>query len=66
MPRSPSSYNVVDAYNFGEAWARGDLTPEEHTLAILVALMCRGSWNQPGQPIGYALKLGTSKRRSVN
>ena len=58
----PEASDIVDAYNFGEAWARGDLTPKERTLAILVALMCRGHWKQLKQHIGYALNLGMSKR----
>jgi 4-carboxymuconolactone decarboxylase len=58
----PEASDIVDAYNFGEAWARGDLTPKERTVAILVALMCRGHMKQLRQHIGYALNLGMSKR----
>ena len=53
---------LVEAYNFGEVWARGDLTPKERTVCILVALMCRGHMKQLREHIGYALELGMSKR----
>ena len=53
---------LVEAYNFGEVWARGDLTPKERTVCILVALMCRGHMRQLREHIGYALELGMSKR----
>ena len=53
---------LVEAYNFGEVWARGDLTPKERTVCILVALMCRSHWRQLREHIGYALELGLSQR----
>ncbi len=53
---------LVEAYNFGEVWARGDLTPKERTVCILVALMCRGHMKQLRAHIGYALELGMSRR----
>ncbi len=53
---------LVDAYNFGEVWARGDLTPKERTVCILTALMCRGHMKQLKEHIGYALDLGMSRR----
>ena len=53
---------LVEAYNFGEVWARGDLTPKERTVCILVALMCRGHMRQLREHVGYALELGMSKR----
>ena len=53
---------LVDAYNFGEVWARGDLTPKERTVCILVALMCRGHMKQLREHVGYALDLGMSRR----
>ena len=53
---------LVDAYNFGEVWARGDLTPKERTVCILTALMCRGHMRQLKEHIGYALDLGMSRR----
>ncbi len=59
---SPETAVLVEAYNFGEVWARGDLTPRERTVCILVALMCRGHMRQLGEHIGYALELGMSKR----
>ena len=58
----PECQDLVDAYNFGETWARGDLTPKERTVCILVALMCRGHMNQLGKHIKYALNLGISQR----
>jgi 4-carboxymuconolactone decarboxylase len=54
--------DLVDAYNYGEAWARGDLTPKERTVCILVALMCRGHMKQLKDHIGYALNLDMSQR----
>jgi len=59
---TPETADLVDAYNYGEAWARGDLTPKERTVCILVALMCRGHMRQLKQHIGYALNLGISQR----
>jgi 4-carboxymuconolactone decarboxylase len=58
----PETADLVDAYNYGEAWARGDLTPKERTVCILVALMCRGHLKQLREHIGYALNLGMSRR----
>ena len=58
----PDTADLVDAYNYGEAWARGDLTPKERTVCILVALMCRGHMRQLKEHIGYALNLGISQR----
>ena len=58
----PETADLVDAYNYGEAWARGDLTPKERTVCILVALMCRGHMRQLKRHIGYALNLGISQR----
>jgi 4-carboxymuconolactone decarboxylase len=58
----PETSDLVDAYNYGEAWARGDLNPKERTVCILVALMCRGHWKQLKEHIGYALNLGMSRR----
>ena len=59
---APETAALVEAYNFGEVWARGDLTPKERTVCILVALMCRGHMNQLRKHIGYALELGMSRR----
>ena len=53
---------LVNAYNFGEVWARGDLTPKERMVCILTALMCRGHMKQLKEHIGYALNLGMSRR----
>ena len=59
---APETAALVDAYNYGEVWARGDLTPKERTVCILVALMCRGHMKQLREHIGYALNLGMSRR----
>ena len=58
----PETAKLVDAYNYGEAWARGDMSPKERTVCILVALMCRGHMRQLKEHIGYALNLGMSQR----
>jgi 4-carboxymuconolactone decarboxylase len=58
----PETAELVDAYNYGEVFARGDLTPKERTVCILVALMCRGHMEQLREHIGYALNLGMSRR----
>ena len=58
----PETADLVDAYNYGEAWARGDLTPKERTVCILVVLMCRGHMRQLKEYIGYALNMGISQR----
>ena len=58
----PESQLLVDAYNFGETWARGDLTPKERTVCILVALMSRGHMVQLAKHVQYALNLGMSQR----
>ena len=58
----PESQELVDAYNFGETWARGDLTPKERTVCILVALMSRGHMAQLAKHIEYALNLGMTQR----
>ena len=52
----------MDAYNYGEVWARGDLSPKERMVCILTALMCRGHMRQLKEHIGYALDLGMSRR----
>jgi 4-carboxymuconolactone decarboxylase len=58
----PEVADLVDAYNYGEVWARGDLSPKERMVCILVALMCRGHMKQLKEHIGYALDLGLSQR----
>lgn len=58
----PEAADLVDAYNFGEVWVRGDLSPKERMVCILVALMCRGHMQQLKQHIEYALNMGMSKR----
>jgi 4-carboxymuconolactone decarboxylase len=58
----PEVADLVDAYNYGEVWARGDLSPKERMVCILVALMCRGHMKQVKAHVGYALDLGMSRR----
>jgi 4-carboxymuconolactone decarboxylase len=58
----PEVADLVDAYNYGEVWSRGDLSPKERMVCILVALMCRGHLRQLKAHIGYALNLGMSQR----
>ena len=58
----PDIADLVDAYNYGEVWARADLSPKERTVCILVALMCRGHMKQLRQHVGYALNLGMTRR----
>jgi len=58
----PEAAAVVDAYHFGEVWARSDLDAKERTVCILAALMCRGHMTQLKRHIGCALNVGLSKR----
>jgi 4-carboxymuconolactone decarboxylase len=58
----PEAADLVDAYNYGEVWARGDLSPKERMVCILVALMCRGHMKQLKEHIGYALNMGMNMR----
>ncbi len=58
----PDVADLVEAYNFGEVWARADLSPKERTVCILVALMCRGHMKQLRRHVGYALDLGMTQR----
>ena len=58
----PEASDIVDGYNFGEVWARADLSPKERMVCILAALMSRGHWKQLRQYIGYALDMGLNQR----
>jgi 4-carboxymuconolactone decarboxylase len=58
----PEAADLVDAYHFGEVWARADLNPKERMVCILAALMCRGHMNQLKRYVGYALNVGLSKK----
>lgn len=58
----PEAADIVDGYNFGEAWARADLGPRERMVCILAALMCRGHMSQLKRYTGYALDAGLNKR----
>ena len=58
----PEASDIVDGYNFGEVWARADLSPKERMVCVLAALMARGHWKQLRQYIGYALDMGFDQR----
>jgi 4-carboxymuconolactone decarboxylase len=58
----PEASNLVDGFNFGEVWARSDLSAKERMVCILAALMCRGHMKQLKQHIGYALDTGLNKK----
>lgn len=58
----PEASDIVDGYNFGEVWARADLSPKERMVCILAALMSRGHWKQLRQYIGYALDMGVNQK----
>ena len=58
----PEASDIVDGYNFGEVWARADLSPKERMVCILAALMSRSHWKQLRQYIGYALDMGLNRR----
>jgi len=58
----PEASDIVDGYNFGEVWARADLSPKERMVCILAALMSRSHWKQLRQYIGYALEMGFNQR----
>jgi 4-carboxymuconolactone decarboxylase len=58
----PEASDIVDGYNFGEVWARADLSSKERMVCILAALMSRGHWKQLRQYIGYALDMGLNQR----
>ena len=58
----PEAADIVDAYNYGEVWARADLSPQERTVCILVALLCRGHLKQLKAHIGYSLDNGLTPR----
>ena len=59
---APEASDIVDGYNFGEVWARGDLSPRERMVCVLAALMCRGHWKELRRYIRYALAMGFSQR----
>jgi len=58
----PEASDIVDGYNFGEVWARADLSPKERMVCVLAALMARGHLKQLRQYIGYALNMGFNQR----
>ena len=59
---TPEASDIVDGYNFGEIWARDDLSPKERMVCILAALMSRGHWKQLRQYIRYALHMGFDQK----
>lgn len=59
----PESAELVDGYLFGEVWRRADLSPQERTVCILAALMCRGHMKQLKRHIGYALDTGLDEKQ---
>jgi len=48
----PEASDIVDGYNFGEVWARADLSPKERMVCV----------KQLRQYIGYALDMGLNQR----
>ncbi|MCY3691068.1 MAG: carboxymuconolactone decarboxylase family protein [Chloroflexota bacterium] len=59
---APEASNIVDAYNYGEVWAREDLAPKERMVCVLAALMARGHWQQLRRHVRYALNMGFNRR----
>lgn len=58
----PEAADLVDAYHYGEVWARADLSPRERMVCILAALMSRGHMKQLRRHIGYALDTGLDRK----
>ena len=58
----PEASDLVDGFNFGEVWARSDLSAKERMVCILAALMCRGHMKQLRRHIGYALDAGLNRK----
>jgi 4-carboxymuconolactone decarboxylase len=58
----PEASDLVDGFNFGEVWARSDLSAKERMVCILAALMCRGHMKQLKRHIGYALDTGLNRK----
>ena len=59
---APEASDIVDGYNFGEVWARDDLSPKERMVCVLAALMSRGHWKQLKRYIRYALNMGFNQK----
>lgn len=62
---APKAATMVDAYHYGEVWARSLLDAKERMVCILVALMSRGHMAQLKRQIAYALNVGFNKREIV-
>ena len=58
----PEASDIVDGYNFGEVWARNDLSSKERMVCVLAALMCREHWKQLRRHVRYALNMGFSQQ----
>ena len=59
---APEASDIVDAYNYGEVWARDDLAPKERMVCVLAALIARGHWQQLRRHVRYALNMGFNRR----
>ena len=59
---TPEASDIVDGYNYGEVWARDDLSARERMVCVLAALMARGHWQHLRRHIRYALNMGFSRR----
>jgi alkylhydroperoxidase/carboxymuconolactone decarboxylase family protein YurZ len=59
---APEASDIVDGYNYGEVWARDDLSPKERMVCVLAALMSRGHWKQLRRYIRYALAMGFNQK----
>ena len=58
----PESAAIVDAYLFGDIWARSPLSPKERMVILLSAYTCRQQFRQLRRQTGYALTTGMTKR----
>ena len=58
----PEAADIVDGYNFGEVWARAELSPRERMVCVLAALMARGHWRHLRRYIRYARQMGFKQR----
>jgi len=59
----PEASDIVDGYNFGEVWARADLSPKERMVCVLTALMARGHWKQLDDTLGTRWTWGSTRER---
>ncbi len=54
---TPEASDIVDGYNFGEVWARDDLSPKERMVCVLAVLTARSHWKELRRYIRYALNM---------